>query len=321
MLIHGDNLLALKALEQQFAGQVKCIYINSPYNTWSAFVQYNDNLEHSIWLNLMYSHLKIMHTLFCSSGSIWVTLDDNEFFYCKVMMDEVFGRGNFVGSIAWEKADGPKMDSKFFSSSHDLILVYSKDIDQLELIREFSDEIPEHYNKTDEYGERYYLKPMRVMGGNISESLYYPMIAPDGTEVYPISPKGQKTCWRWSKKKVEEEPHRIEWVKGKNGWSLYFRIYANTRGGTPIRTVWHHQEAGSNRTSKVEINTLFGNLTFATPKPEKLIKKVVNVATNPEDIVLDSFLGSGTSAVVAHKMGRLGLQHNIRINFSQYLLP
>lgn len=304
MLIHGDNLLALKALEQQFAGQVKCIYIDPPYNTGSAFEHYDDNLEHSIWLNLMQARLKIMHTLLSQEGSIWVTLDDNEVFYCKIMMDEIFGRNNFVGSIAWEKADSPKMDPKFFSTSHDLILVYAKNINEFIMNKEFSDEIPEHYNKTDEKGRKYYLKPMRVMGGNVSESLYYPMIAPDGTEVYPISSKGQKTCWRWSKKKTEDESDRIEWVNGKNGWSLYFRIYADSRKGTPIRTVWHHEDAGSNRTSKSEINALFGTKTFATPKPEKLILKVINAASNEGDLVLDSFLGSGTTVAVAHKMGR-----------------
>ena len=142
------------------------------------------------------------------------------------------------------------------------------------------------------------------MGGNVSESLFYPMIAPDGSEVLPISSKGQRTCWRWSKKKVEEESERIEWVNGKNGWSLYFRIYADSSKGTPIQTIWTHTEAGSNRTSKAEINALFGQDVFSTPKPEKLILKVINATTNSGDIVLDSFLGSGTTAAVAQKMGR-----------------
>lgn len=304
MLIHGDNLLALKALESKYAGQVKCIYIDPPYNTGSAFEHYDDNVEHSLWLNLMRSRLFILKNLLSEDGSIWVNLDDNEVFYCKVMMDEIYGRNNFVGSIIWEKADSPKMDPKYFSSSHDIILVYGKDIDRLTINKEFTEEIPEHYNKVDENGRRYYLKPMRVMGGNVSESLYYPMIAPDGTEVYPISSKGQKTCWRWSKQKTIDEAERIEWINGKNGWSLYFRIYADSRRGTPIQTVWHHQDVGSNRTSKSEINALFGNETFATPKPEKLISKVLSAASSPNDLVLDSFLGSGTTAAVAQKMGR-----------------
>lgn len=304
MLIHGDNLLALKALEQEYAGKIKCVYIDPPYNTGSAFTHYDDNLEHSIWLNLMRERLVLLRNLLCEDGSIWVTLDDNEVFYCKVLMDELFGRSNFVGSIIWEKADSPKMDPKYFSTRHDMILVYAKSLDRLTINREKSDEIPEHYNKIDENGRRYYLKPMRVMGGNVSESLFYPMIAPDGTEVWPISSKGQRTCWRWSKRKTEEESERIEWVNGKNGWSLYFRIYANSSKGTPVQTIWTHQEAGSNRTSKAEINHLFGNNTFDTPKPEKLLLKVINAATEEGDIVLDSFLGSGTTSAVAQKMRR-----------------
>ncbi|MDE6337070.1 MAG: site-specific DNA-methyltransferase, partial [Muribaculaceae bacterium] len=287
-----------------FAGQVKCIYIDPPYNTGSAFEHYDDNLEHSIWLSLMRERLTILHKLLSKDGSIWVTLDDNEVYYCKVLMDEIFGRQNFVGSIIWEKADSPKMDPKYFSTRHDTILVFAKSIDQLNIYRERSEEIPEHYNKIDEKGKRYYLKPMRVMGGNVSESLFYPMPAPDGTEVLPISSSGQKTCWRWSKKKVEEEYDRIEWVSGRYGWSLYFRIYADSSKGIPVQTIWPHQEAGSNRTSKAEINKLFGNNTFDTPKPEKLIQKVLNATTVSGDIVLDSFLGSGTTAAVAHKMGR-----------------
>lgn len=304
MLIHGDNLLALKALEQEYAGKVKCVYIDPPYNTGSAFTHYDDNLEHSIWLNLMRERLVLLRNLLCEDGSIWVTLDDNEVFYCKVLMDELFGRSNFVGSIIWEKADSPKMDPKYFSTRHDMILVYAKSLDKLTINREKSDEIPEHYNKIDENGRRYYLKPMRVMGGNVSESLFYPMIAPDGTEVWPISSKGQRTCWRWSKRKTEEESERIEWVNGKNGWSLYFRIYADSSKGTPVQTIWTHQEAGSNRTSKAEINHLFGTNTFDTPKPEKLLLKVINAATEEGDIVLDSFLGSGTTSAVAQKMRR-----------------
>ena len=126
MLIHGDNLLALKALEQEFAGQVKCIYIDPPYNTGAAFEKYDDNLEHSIWLKLMKSRLDLLRNLLTESGSIWITLDDNECHYLKVLADEIFGRRNFLANVVWEKSDSPRMDAKFFSSRHDHILVYAK---------------------------------------------------------------------------------------------------------------------------------------------------------------------------------------------------
>jgi len=304
MLIHGDNLLALKALEQEFAGQVKCIYIDPPYNTGSAFEHYNDNLEHSTWLSLMMPRLQILRNLLSDDGSIWLNLDDNEAHYCKVLCDEIFGRNNFIGNVIWEKADSPRMDASFFSARHDFILVYAKNVSNLHFNREKDDRVPNHYNKIDENGRRYYLKPMRVMGGNVSESLFFPMIAPDGTEVLPYETDGRKSCWRWSQRKISEESKRVEWVNGRKGWNPYFRIYADTRRGMPAQTIWSHQDAGSNRTSKNESNILFGANVFGTPKPEKLIQKLLNIGSNEGDLILDSFLGSGTTAAVAHKMGR-----------------
>lgn len=304
MLIHGDNLLALKALEQDFAGRIKCIYIDPPYNTGSAFEHYDDGLEHSTWLNLMSQRLAVLKNLLSNEGSLWITLDDSEVHYCKVVCDDIFGRSNFVGEVIWEKSDSPRMDATFFSVRHDHILVYSKNLPYLIFNREIDDKIPEHYNKKDEHGRLYYLKPLRVMGGNISESLFFGMIAPDGTEVLPYEPDGAKGCWRWSKKKVEAEIERIEWVHGRNGWTPYFRIYADNRRGRPPETIWTHEEVGSNRTSKNEIRSLFSDDIFDTPKPERLLRKILAITTVESDLVLDSFLGSGTTTAVAHKMGR-----------------
>ena len=301
-LIHGDNLLALKALEQDYAGKVKCIYIDPPYNTGNAFEHYDDGVEHSQWLNLMKPRLEILKLLLAEDGLIWITLDDNEIHYCKVMCDEIFGRNNFIGSVIWEKADSPRMDATFFSVRHDYIIVYGKS--RKIFYKELDEKVPEHYNRKDDKGNVYYTKPLRVMGGNVSESLYFPMIAPDGSEVYPLETDGSKGCWRWSKKKVDDEFDRIEWVNGKKGWTPYFRIYAENRRPTPAETIWKHEDVGSNRTSKNEIRALFKQEIFDTPKPEGLIKKVLSISTKPTDIVLDSFLGSGTTAAVAHKMGR-----------------
>lgn len=302
MLIHGDNLLALKALEQDYAGKVKCIYIDPPYNTGNAFEHYDDGVEHSLWLSLMNVRLKILRNLLSEDGLIWITLDDNEFHYCKVMCDEIFGRDKFIGTVIWEKSDSPRMDATFFSVRHDYNLVYGKS--KSFLYKELSTETPAHYNRKDEKGRVYYTKPLRVMGGNVSDSLFFPMIAPDGTEVLPYETDGSKGCWRWSKKKVEAEFERIEWVDGRNGWNPYFRIYADNRRATPTETIWTHQEVGSNRTSKNEIRTIFKEDIFATPKPERLIEKILKISTREGDLVLDSFLGSGTTAAVAHKMGR-----------------
>ena len=309
ILIHGDNLLALKAIEQQFTGKVKCIYIDPPYNTGNAFDHYDDGLEHSIWLGLMRERLELLNRLLMKEGSIWINLDDAEAHYCKVMCDEVFGRQNFVADVAWEKADSPRMDAKLFSTRYDHTLVYAKDVELLEFNQVRVEEIPKHYDKVDEKGKRYYLKPLRAMGQQDGRedrpNLYYVMKAPDGTEVYPIRADGSDGRWRWSQNQVNEHPNSIEWVNGRKGWSPYYRIYADANATRPPETLWSFSYAGSNRNAKSEQAALFGTEhAFTTPKPEKLIMRVLEVATNPGDLVLDSFLGSGTTAAVAHKMGR-----------------
>jgi adenine-specific DNA-methyltransferase len=311
MLIHGDNLLALKALEQDYANKVKCIFIDPPYNTGSAFEHYDDGIEHSLWLSLISQRLRILKKLLSSDGTIWITIDDNEAHYLKVLCDEIFGRSNFLANVIWEKADSPRMDAKLFSTRHDHVLVYSKDSSSVKLKRlENDEEKTKHYNKVDENGRRYYLKPLRAMGGQgdsreARPSLYYPLIAPDGTEVYPIRQDGTDGAWRWNKEKVRAEGDRIEWIKTKNGWSANSRLYLDNSSGRPAETIWFNSEVGSNRTSKSEIKSLFiGEKSFDTPKPERLIERIIFLSTNENDIVLDSFLGSGTTAAVAHKMGR-----------------
>lgn len=309
MLIHGDNLLALKALEQDYSGCVKCIYIDPPYNTGNAFEHYDDGVEHSIWLSLMRERLVLLRNLLSDDGSIWISIDDNEAHYLKVLMDEIFGRRNFIADVAWEKSDSPRMDARLFSSRYDHTLVYSKNINNVEINRFKPSVIPEHYNKIDDNGNRYYLKPLRAMG--IADSrqdrptLYFPLTAPDGTIVYPIRSDGSDGRWRWSLEKIENNPDLIEWVSGKYGWSAYYKIFASDEANIPPETLWTFEEAGSNRLSKQEIKTLFKDQkSFETPKPEKLLQRIIHISTKENDLVFDSFLGSGTTTAVAQKMGR-----------------
>jgi adenine-specific DNA-methyltransferase len=309
-LIFGDNLLALKALEQEFTGQIKCIFIDPPYNTGSAFEHYDDGVEHSIWLSLMRDRIEILHRLLSEDGSFWITLDDNEAHYMKVLCDELFGRNNFIANVIWEKSDSPRMDAHFFSSRHDHLLVFSKNVERFAMKRLEDDELPAHYNKVDEQGRQYYLKPLRAMGGQgdsrkARPNLYFALVAPDGTEVYPKRQDGSDGAWRWSQKKTKEEDSRIDWVEGRNGWTPYFRIYGDTNTGRPPETIWKHEDVGSNRTSKSEVKAIFSDTkSFDTPKPEKLLERVIHLSTNIGDIVLDSFAGSGTTGAVAHKMHR-----------------
>lgn len=318
MLIHGDNMIALQALQQDFSEKIKCVYIDPPYNTGSAFEQYDDGVEHSIWLSMMYSRLRLIYNLLSEDGTLWINLDDNEAHYCKIICDEIFQRRNFLADITWEKADSPKMDAKGFSSRSDHLLVFAKNADAVNLKRLASSEIPKHYNKIDDEGRHYYLKPLRAMGVDgyreKRPALYFPVEAPDGKMVYPKNQDGSDSRWRWSKEKVEKDKEKLEWVKGKKGWSLYFRIFYENSKGTPPETIWKCVDVGSNRTSKKESKDLFGSNSFDTPKPESLIKRIFDIATDPGDIVLDSFLGSGTTSAVAHKMNLqwIGIEQGVQ---------
>ncbi|EJG0976140.1 site-specific DNA-methyltransferase [Vibrio parahaemolyticus] len=327
-LIFGDNLLALKALEQEYAGKVKCVFIDPPYNTGSAFEHYDDGVEHSIWLTLMRDRLEIIRNLLSDDGSLWITIDDNEAHYLKVMCDEIFGRPNFIANAIWEKSDSPRMDANFFSSRHDHILVYAKDINSVVVRKQklsLSD-LPKHYNKVDEEGKPYYLKPLRAMGQadrrEDRPSMFYPILAPDGQEIFPKKQDGSDGRWRWAPKKVEEELWRIEWTNTKGNWSPNFRVYADNSGGRPPETIWFNSEVGSNRTSKAEIKKVIKNVTaFDTPKPEALIQKIIEISTEAGDIVLDSFAGSGTTGAVAHKMGRRWIMVELGEHCHTHIIP
>jgi adenine-specific DNA-methyltransferase len=311
LILKGNNLLALASLKQRFAGKVKLIYIDPPYNTGNDSFGYNDRFNHSSWLTFMKNRLELARFLLHESGSIWINIDDDEAHYLKVLCDEVFGRENFIANVIWEKSDSPRMDAIFFSSRHDHILTFAKNKTNFTINRiKFSgDDVPTHYSKVDKDGRNYYLKPLRAMGQADSRSdrptLYFPVVAPDDTVVFPIRQDGSEGRWRWSEERIRQEQDRIEWVKGKEGWVPYYRIYADTSSGRPPETIWTHQDVGSNRTSKAESTILFSTSeAFGTPKPEKLLQRIISIATNSDDIVLDFFAGSGTTAAVAHKMGR-----------------
>ena len=302
MLIHGDNLLALKALEQEYSGKIKCIYIDPPYNTGSAFEHYDDNVEHSTWLSLMKARLEILKNLLADNGSIWISLDDNEQAYCKILCDEIFGRNNFINNIIWQKKYSPQNDAKWLSDNHDFIMVYAKN---KELWR------PNLLPRTDEMNSRYKnpdndirgpWKPGDISVKRITPKDIYEIITPSGRSVFP--PAG--TSWRYSKENFEilRNQNRI-WF-GPNGDSVpsIKRFLSEVKQGVTSLTIWTFNEVGHNDEAKKEVKAFNSQEVFATPKPERLIEKVLILASNECDLVLDSFLGSGTTAAVAHKMGR-----------------
>lgn len=305
LLIQGDNLLALKALLPFYAGQVKCIFIDPPYNTQSAFSHYDDKLEHSQWLSLMYPRLVLLRDLLAEDGSIWVTIDDNEAHYLKVLMDEVFGRGNFISTVVWQKRVSPANDAKYFSSDHDHMIVYARAQNQWTLNRLPRTEAHNSYYKNPDSDPRGDWNSITYTGNKTQAerpNLYYGITNPNTGEI--VFPPDSLT-WRYGlETHLENERLNIlYWGKDGRGKTPRLKMFLTDAMPVVPRSVWHYSEAGSTQQSMTEQKALFPS-AFGTPKPELLIQRIMHIASNPGDLVLDSFLGSGTTAAVAHKMGR-----------------
>lgn len=302
MLIHGDNLLALKALEQNYTNSIKCIYIDPPYNTGSAFEQYDDCLEHSIWLSLMRERLQVIYNLLSETGSLWISLDDEEQAYCKVLCDEVFGRKNFVANVIWHKKHTRSNDAKWFSDNHDFILVYAKnkDVWRPNLLPRTEDSIKGYTNPDNDPRGVWASGPCHAKTPNPKD--IYPITTPTGRVVMP--PAG--TSWRFSQERMEEliKDNRIYFGESGNNVPRFKRFLTDVKDGFVPLTIWFRDEVGDNQEAKTEVKHINASDVFATPKPERLIERVLLLGSNSGDIVLDSFLGSGTTAAVAQKMGR-----------------
>ncbi|MGV0978851.1 site-specific DNA-methyltransferase [Empedobacter falsenii] len=302
MLIHGDNLLALKALEQDYAGKVKCIYIDPPYNTGNAFDHYDDGIEHSLWLSLMKPRLEILRTLLADDGSVWISIDSDESHYLKVLCDMVFGRKNFIDEVIWQRAFSPINLKKTLSRSHDIILVYAKNSLGFELNKlPRSSDATKSYKNLDNDSRGPWTSGDLSVGPKV-ESKVYEITTPSGRKVLP--PNGY--CWRLSKERFDEyvADNRIWFGAKGDGVPRIKRFLSEVKDGVTPMTLWTYQEVGHNQDAKKEAKVFNSDSVFATPKPEKLIERVIHLATNRGDLVLDSFLGSGTTAAVAHKMGR-----------------
>lgn len=295
MLIHGDNLLALRALEENFKGAVKCIYIDPPYNTGNAFEQYDDNVEHSLWLSLMQRRIQLLYDLLAKDGVLFINLDENEHAYCKIICDEIFGRSNYIGDLIWQKRKGGGNDSRYFAIDHDYILVYAKNKSKEVHPRWYvsqSEEYQKRYKEIDENGNRYFWDTVARNG--LKNAIPVTIKCPDGTVLKINSQKSQAT--------IEDglKDGTVRLTRSKNGWTLHHRVYMS--GNQVLRSIL--TDVGTNKSAGDESAILFGKNQFDYPKPEALIDKILELTTKPGDLVLDSFLGSGTTAAVAHKMGR-----------------
>lgn len=297
MLIHGDNLLALKALEQDFTGKIKCIYIDPPYNTGNAFEKYDDGIEHSIWLSLMNHRLKLLNKLLKEDGSIWISIDDNESHYLKVLCDEIFGRENFVVNIVYRRRKTQANLTKYIATVHDHILVYAKNKSKFTVNR-----IPysnEYINKTFKNPDNDLRGPYQtgpLARPDNSSNKAYELVMPNGRKITAKWSCSQETFDRYVQENLLVIPRDGE---GMPRVKMFLKDYEGT-----IPNSWL-DDTGTNDDSSREIATLFGsNKEFVYAKPEALIQRVLQIATTENDLVLDSFLGSGTTAAVAHKMGR-----------------
>lgn len=321
-LIFGDNLLALKALEQEFTGKIKCVFIDPPYNTGSAFEHYDDGVEHSLWLTLMRERLELLRRLLTPDGSIWITIDDNEGHYLKVLCDEVFGRDQFVATVVWENFYG-RSNAAAISPAHNYVLVYSPlglDWKRVRKLLERDEKSAKKYTNPDgDRRGRWRLGPI-FAAEERHEGLMYTVTTPSGRAVRP--PKGSH--WRMLEPEFWSLVAEGRITFGANGDNVpALKLYLNeVQQGLVPRTWWPHSEVGHSQEAKREIQALFPDrFPFDTPKPERLLQRIIAMSTETGDIVLDSFAGSGTTGAVAHKLRRRWIMVEVHDHCHTFVAP
>jgi len=321
-LIFGDNLLALKALEQEFAGKIKCIYIDPPYNTGSAFTHYDDGIEHSLWLSLMAARLDILWRLVSPDGSFWISIDDDEMPYLRLLMDELAGRDKFIAQNVWQKRYS-RENREAIGDVHEYVIVYAKDPVAFKACRNkvplTEQQAKVYKNPNADPKGRWRPIPISAQEGHATTEQFYEIVTPGGKVHKP--PEGR--CWGLSKKTFERlrAEGRIWFGKDGNSQPNVIRYLSEVEGMVPW-TWWPNEEVGHTDEAKKEIHALFGKVNaFDTPKPERLINRVVTIATNPGDWVLDSFAGSGTTGAVAQKMGRRWIMVELGEHCHTHIIP
>lgn len=312
LIIKGNNLVALHTLKKRYTEKIKLIYLDPPYNTGNDSFKYNDKFNHSTWLTFMRNRLEIANELLSSEGSIWINIDDDEAHYLKVMCDEIFGRENFITNIVWQKKYTIANDAKFFSDNHDHILVYAKNKNNYEingLPRTL--EMNERYKNPDNDPNGPWMsQPLHAKSGNDEK---FSFTFKNGVTWEP--PRG--TFPRHTKESLEEYDSENKIWFGVNGDAVpRLKKYLSDMGDVTPATIWLHQDFGNNDQANKEVRALISTEEFSTPKPEKLIQQILKIGSNEEDIVLDFFMGSGTTQAVAHKMNRqyIGIEQMDYIN-------
>ena len=325
MIIHGDNLVALKSLLPQYEGRVDCIYIDPPYNTGNENWVYNDNVNdprirawlgkvvgkegedlsrHDKWLCMMYPRLKLLRQLLADDGAIFISIDDNEQTNLQAVCDEIFGESNRITTFIWRKVDSPNDNKVPVTPDHEYILAYAKNLASLHLAQKSAPEIVKAYGQVDEDGRRYRDRLLKKNGRNSLRidrpTMYFPLIAPDGTEVYPMHDNGEEARWAMGRAGIErnERAGTLIWKQRKRGdvlvWEPYTREFAPDNPTRPYPSIWY--DLPTMRQAKALMRDIFGNTVFDTPKPHELIEQILRMMNKKHAIVLDSFAGSGTTA-------------------------
>ena len=316
-IIHGDNLEALKALLPEYEGKVKCIYIDPPYNTGNESWVYNDNVNdpkikkwlgqvvgkeaedltrHDKWLCMMYPRLKLLHKLLSDDGAIFISCDDNEQANLKLVCDEIWGSGNFINNIIWQKKYSPQNDARYLSDMHDFIIMYSKNKNSFKRnLLPRNDEQNNRYKNPDN-DHRGVWKSSDLSAKRITEKDLYEITTPSGRTVMP--PKGRS--WVVGKEKFEElvKENRIWFGESGDNVPSVKKFLKEVQDGTVPVTLWLRNEVGDNQEARQILKAIFNesNAPFETPKPPRLMERIIRLATNENDIILDSFAGSASTA-------------------------
>ncbi len=306
LIIKGNNFIALHSLKQRFAGKIKLIYIDPPYNIGDDGFEYNDRFNHSSWLVFMKNRLEIARELLSEDGAIFISLDDTEFAYLRVLMDSIFGASNFVNTFIRQSKIGGGSDSRYGAKEHEYILVFAKNKSKLrEFFIDFDQKYLKRYKQEDSFGKFFWDTLARP---GLKNPIFYDITLPDGSKT--------NQGWIWSEERFHNELKKdnIKFSQKKNGtWSVQFKQRLNDKGRRP-RTLLTN--LGGTSAGNEEIKKLFGGRVFKYPKSERLIKFLLSLYTKKNDLILDFYLGSGTTAAVAHKMGRryIGIEQMDYIN-------
>ena len=322
-IIHGDNLLALKSLLPEYESKIKCIYIDPPYNTGNEGWIYNDNVNdprfkkwlgqvvgregedfsrHDKWLCMMYPRLKLLKDLLADDGAIFISIDDNEQANLKLICDEIFGPQNFCSNMIWKSKSGGANDVNGIACDTENIFVYAKNISSCKFNYDKGAKVSTSYNRVDSDGRRYGLERLDKQNIRYSSSLDFEIISPDGKSHFPKhkNPLQPNASWRWSKETVKQRYNELVFENG----NVYTKNYEK-EGGVIPRNLLVDERFGRTRTGKTELASYFDNVSpFSFPKPTKLIQYLVEMATDKNSIVLDSFAGSGTTAHAVLKLNR-----------------